>query len=183
MPRFAQVCADNATITASIYAADGVEKRLQANGFMTRLEPGGLTKHPQADGLKKRLETVFMAACSINGVYCADTSVGVHDTEVTAADVAAMMPGAPAVCAPVGSSRRATTYGTRFDASSTRRARATLRPGAPPVCLQLPCSAGGGGGGGGAAHRAPAPTLSFPQFLEALRLVAEDLVGHPAVRT
>jgi hypothetical protein len=30
-------------------------------------------------------------------------------------------------------------------------------------------------------HRQPAPSLTFPQFLEALRLVAEDLVGHPQV--
>lgn len=28
-------------------------------------------------------------------------------------------------------------------------------------------------------HRAATPTLSFPQFLEALRLVAEDIKGHP----
>jgi hypothetical protein len=31
------------------------------------------------------------------------------------------------------------------------------------------------------AHRKPVATLNFPQFLEALRLVAEDMIGHPAV--
>lgn len=30
-------------------------------------------------------------------------------------------------------------------------------------------------------HRTPVPTLTFPGFLEALRLLAEDMVGHPQI--
>ncbi len=30
-------------------------------------------------------------------------------------------------------------------------------------------------------HRQPVPALTFPQFLEAIRLLAEDIVGHPQV--
>lgn len=36
--------------------------------------------------------------------------------------------------------------------------------------------------GSGASHRPAVPTLNFVQFLEALRLLAEDMVGHPQVR-
>ena len=39
-----------------------------------------------------------------------------------------------------------------------------------------------GRSGGASAHRQPVPTLTFPQFLEALRLLAEDIIGHPQVR-
>lgn len=31
------------------------------------------------------------------------------------------------------------------------------------------------------AHRPATPTLTYPQFLEAIRLIAEDIVGHPQV--
>lgn len=31
------------------------------------------------------------------------------------------------------------------------------------------------------AHRPATPTLTFPQLLEAIRLIAEDVVGHPQV--
>mmetsp|Transcript_30016 Transcript_30016/g.76435 ORF Transcript_30016/g.76435 Transcript_30016/m.76435 type:complete len:108 (-) Transcript_30016:238-561(-) len=46
-----------------------------------------------------------------------------------------------------------------------------------PAALQLNAHASKGS----KTHRPPTPTLNFIQFLEAIRMVAEDLVGHPQV--
>ena len=149
----------------------------------------------------------------IGGVYCKDTSSGIHDVLVTTAESQSLRaPRAPTLSS--SGCLRAGAYGTPFDAGSTMMA--TYRPrsaatppgsssasasyispsasgtpwkggggkGAPsPVSFSRPQStASSPGGGSGPVHRQPVPTLTFPQFLEAIRLLAEDIIGHPQVR-
>eukprot|EP00195_Chlamydomonas_chlamydogama_P000459 CAMPEP_0202917754 /NCGR_PEP_ID=MMETSP1392-20130828/71759_1 /ASSEMBLY_ACC=CAM_ASM_000868 /TAXON_ID=225041 /ORGANISM="Chlamydomonas chlamydogama, Strain SAG 11-48b" /LENGTH=622 /DNA_ID=CAMNT_0049610613 /DNA_START=267 /DNA_END=2135 /DNA_ORIENTATION=- len=157
----------------------------------------------------QRIEAAFMTACSLAGVYCKDTSCGVHDKPLSRAE-ANTLSAARSPNLVTSGGQRTSTYGTPWDpastmSASTRRATSarggsagsrtiatTVGPSASgtpwAVGLRRTSSAGGpasprGGEGPatGYSHRAPVPTLNFVQFLEAMRLVAEDLIGHPNV--
>ncbi|KAG1658639.1 hypothetical protein FOA52_007573 [Chlamydomonas sp. UWO 241] len=123
---------------------------------------------------RSKVEAAFMTACSIAGVYCSDTSIGVHDQQATASELKLLSrpvsSGAPFQSTGGrlgGGTVRPMHHGSPFDAPTARAPRISSRPG------------GGGAGsssGGGSGHRRPVPTLTFPQFLEALRLLSEDYV-------
>ncbi|GLI63098.1 hypothetical protein VaNZ11_006002, partial [Volvox africanus] len=162
------------------------------------------------------LESAFVQASSIAGVYFPDDSSGIHDVPIGPGDGGAKL-GLPrnSLGAVVGSEVRAAP-----DHPTPKRSTAAYQ--APPDGHPMAAAAGGGGGanagggivprlhevkgpssaaawlasarsvpygggGGGASatatrgqqHRPSRLVLTFPQFVEALRLVAEEAGGHP----
>ncbi|GAX76157.1 hypothetical protein CEUSTIGMA_g3601.t1 [Chlamydomonas eustigma] len=184
MQTFWKVCLDNKTIRHSMENDKGL-----------------LNSH--------RLEAAFMTACSIGGVYCKDTSCGIHDAAVSPQDVQNLKASRSSNLPSAGGLRNG-VYGTPFEAGnvllasyqgrrpsanalSPRSARYVasstsgtpwmggLPRGAPtPVSLRVRPESGSPASER-VLHRQPVPTLTFPQFLEAIRLVAEDIIGHPQV--
>ncbi|GIL50079.1 hypothetical protein Vafri_6408 [Volvox africanus] len=163
------------------------------------------------------LESAFVQASSIAGVYFPDDSSGIHDVPIGPGDGGAKL-GLPrnSLGAVVGSEARAAP-----DHPPPKRSTAAYQ--APPDGHPMAAATGGGGGanggggivprlhevrgpssaaawlasarsvpyGGGAGggssaaaargqqHRPSRLVLTFPQFIEALRLVAEEAGGHP----
>ena len=154
----------------------------------------------------KHLERAFLQCCSISGVYCSDDGIGIHDQPIHPSELESLtLPVPPRLSS---SPRKNSSTATRFDAgatmmnaSETGRAPYVARRSANRV--QVVQNGGVGtwmGGVEGSApspllfskfgpspsdspsHRPPVPSLGFIQFLEALRLLAEDLIGHPTVQ-
>ncbi|PNW88198.1 hypothetical protein CHLRE_01g018700v5 [Chlamydomonas reinhardtii] len=141
----------------------------------------------------RRLEHVFTLSASVAGVYLGDDTSGVHDLTVTSG------PSSPLQQLPRGRATPGLGPGSRYGhvTKSMEGLRHSLRgslrgslqqqaawtplrdretdAGGGPATSSPPASPSGRTGG----HRAPVLALSYVQFLEALRLLAEEMVGHP----
>eukprot|EP00198_Chlamydomonas_reinhardtii_P000605 XP_001689940.1 predicted protein [Chlamydomonas reinhardtii] len=138
----------------------------------------------------RRLEHVFTLSASVAGVYLGDDTSGVHDLTVTSG------PSSPLQQLPRGRATPGLGPGSRYGhvTKSMEGLRHSLRgslrgslqqqaawtplrdretdAGGGPATSSPPASPSGRTGG----HRAPVLALSYVQFLEALRLLAEEMV-------
>ncbi|KXZ48728.1 hypothetical protein GPECTOR_25g312 [Gonium pectorale] len=182
-PAWMRLCGDMATLSAALTHSGS-----------------GLTPH--------RLEAVFTYCASIAGVYLQDDSPGVHDMPVppprsgrgasmavgrAAAEVAGGLPRGRAT----HSGSAAGRYGATVKGLESMRRSLPVAPrGAlrlssawAPAAASAAAEAAAAGreadsppsspNGAAGHHRPPVLSLTFVQFLEALRLAAEELVGHP----
>ena len=122
------------------------------------------------------------------GVYCSDKSSGIHDRPLTdtgsPAGVGSRWGGSSSSSSVSATARSTyTAYGATFDPAATLSNSAM--PAGRPSIYGRPGSSGAASsraaGQGKGGHRPPTPTLNFVQFMEAIRLICEDLVGHPQV--
>ncbi|KAG2493675.1 hypothetical protein HYH03_008189 [Edaphochlamys debaryana] len=163
--------------------------------------------HPGSALTPHRLQNVFTFAAGIAGVYMNDDSTGVHDMPVQPgggspgqAGPAMQMPRGRASHGPGGVSRfGATTKGLemlRQSLPAGQRAAMQMatawtplrgRGGAeweadgspPPSPSGRESLTAAGTVGARQGHRPPVLCLTFVQFIDSLRLLAEEAVGHP----